>query len=66
MTILICDRFKIDPIYIRKQKAREVFLLMRRLNNYYDKEKTNKNINQTTKTVNGKTVIERPAGDNWF
>ena len=39
---------------------------MRRLNNYYDKEKTNKNINQTTKTVNGKTVIERPAGDNWF
>lgn len=48
----------ISPLTLRKEKARDVFLLVRRNNRYLRneaKEKTGK-----------KKIIRRPAGDDWF
>ena len=42
---------------IRRERAAEVFLLIRRLSNQAEKKKKKKN---------KKNVIRRPAGDNWF
>lgn len=59
MEISICERFPgLSPFNVRQEKAAEVFLLMRRLNNY------NKKQNKSVK--NGKTVIRKKAGDDWF
>ena len=55
MELTLCERFpSLNPFQIRKEKACEVFLLLRRLRNNNEKQhkKTNK--------------IRRPAGDNWF
>lgn len=50
----ICDRFpSLSPFDIRQKKFHEVFLLVRRLNIYNEKEKKPKK-------------IRRPAGDTWF
>lgn len=52
----ICDRFQcISPFDLRRESAREVFLLVRRLNNYNSKTSTGENAR-----------IRKPAGDNWF
>lgn len=52
----ICDRFpNLSPFDVRKQRVREVFLLVRRLNNFNSK-----------KTKEIKRQTRRPAGDNWF
>jgi hypothetical protein len=52
----ICERFPaITPFSIRREKIKEVFLLVRRLNIYDDKGKTKK-----------KKTKRRPAGDSWF
>ena len=52
----ICDRFPaITPFSIRKEKIKEVFLLVRRLNIYDNKDKIKK-----------KKINRRPAGDSWF
>ena len=48
----ICERFPaVTPFSIRKEKIKEVFLLVRRLNIYDDKGKTKK-----------KKINRRPAG----
>lgn len=54
----ICERFPaLSPFDVRKQKAREVFLLMRRLNNYTEYQ---------SKDSGKKKTIRRQAGDDWF
>ena len=58
MELSIVERFpSLTPFAIRKERAAEVFLLVRRLNNH-----TNKRNEQANK----KKVIRRPAGDDWF
>ena len=60
MTITLCDRFPAyTPTSIRRDRAREIFLLITRLNKHNRKKKKN-----TTK--DGKRIIRRPASDNWF
>lgn len=54
----ISERFpSLSPFDVRKQRASEVFLLVRRLNN-----RTTKQNAQAGK----KKVIRRKAGDDWF
>jgi len=61
MEVAICERFPaLDPIGIRAKRAKEVFLLIRRLNRYSIRERAGK----TGK--NAVTKIRKPAGDNWF
>lgn len=59
----LCDRFtSLTPLDLRKEKAREVFILVTRYNNYSEKEgKKNSEGNKTRKKI-----IRRPAGDDWF
>ena len=58
MEINICDRFPaLSPFDVRRTKGAEVFLLMRRLNNYSDYQK---------KDSGKKKVIRKKAGDDWF
>lgn len=58
-TRMLCQLFPaLDPFRVRRTPAREVFLLIRRINTH-------------PKTEHGKKVdkrgrIRRPAGDNWF
>jgi hypothetical protein len=56
MEVNLCDRFSgVTPFSIRREKAREVFTLLKRFNRYARRNKKGK-----------KTIIRRPAGDNWF
>jgi len=58
MEINICERFPaLSPFDIRGKRAAEVFLLMRRLNNYTE---------YSNKDSGKKKVIRRKAGDDWF
>ena len=63
ITVSLCKCFPaFTPLSLRRERARDVFLLIRRFNEYSDREQKNKA--QTTK--NGKRIIRRPAGDDWF
>lgn len=56
----LAGRFpSLDPFQIRRQRASVVFEMVRRLNDYDARQKTEKG----TKT---KKKIRRPAGDDWF
>ncbi len=44
------------PLTLRREKAREVFLLLNRYTRYSKKHKKK----------NEKQIIRKPAGDNWF
>ena len=56
----ICNRFPtVDPFSIRKEKMREIFLLVRRLR-IYDEANNQNNKNKRKKQ------IRRPASDSWF
>lgn len=56
--ISLCERFPtLTPLSLRREKAREVFLLISRLNKHTRKENVKKE---------DKQVIRKPAGDNWF
>jgi len=56
MELSLSERFpSLSPFSIRKERASEVFLLIRRLNNSTSKNNKKKS-----------TKIRRPAGDNWF
>lgn len=56
----LCERFPaMTPLSLRKEKAREVFLLINRYSTYSQKEQ--KNIDS-----DGTKIIRRPAGDDWF
>lgn len=58
----MCKTFpSLTPFTLRKEKAVEVFELIRRLNGYIEYEKEEKVTAQTESNV-----IVRPAGDNWF
>ena len=58
MEISLVDRFPaFNPLSLRREKAREVFLLLVRFNRYSKKQKKKKD---------GQQIIRRPAGDNWF
>lgn len=56
MELNISERFPgLNPFKIRREKAKEVFLLIRRLNNSNKKQNKEKI-----------TKRRKPAGDNWF
>lgn len=60
----LCKIFPaLTPLTLRREKAREVFLLINRYNKHSLK---NNNGNKTNTTQNGVRVIRRKAGDNWF
>lgn len=55
----LSERFPaLTPIALRREKAREVFLLIARFNVWSRK--------QAKSMKNGKKIIRKPAGDNWF
>ena len=57
MNVNICERFtSLNPFDIRRKPAKEVFLLVKRLNEY----------NRNNLSSNGKKIIRRPASDTWF
>lgn len=61
---MLCMRFPgLTPLSIRKERAHDVFLLMRRFTDYNEREQKN---NKTVSSHNGKKIIRRPAGDDWF
>lgn len=52
----ICNRFpNVTPFTIRKEKIKEVFLLVRRLRDYDNREKPKQ-----------KNIRRKPASDSWF
>ena len=54
----MCERFPaVTPFSIRRERASEVFLLMRRLQIYNEHHKSGDK---------KKNVVRRPAGDDWF
>lgn len=58
----MCKTFPyLTPFILRKEKAVEVFELIRQLNEYIEYEKEEKSTVQTETNI-----ITRPAGDNWF
>ena len=61
MEVNLSERFAgMTPFNIRREKAREVFLLIRRMAVYNEKKQKN------TDPITGARVIRRPAGDTWF
>lgn len=64
LQLTLCERFPaLTPFEIRKQRAYEVFLLVRRLNTQPKKEQP-KNATPGTTVKNGE--IRRPASDDWY
>ena len=58
MEMSLSERFtSMTPLTLRREKARDVFLLIVRFNKYSRKQKKQKN---------GKRIIRKPAGDDWF
>lgn len=58
MEVKLCECFTgLTPLNLRREKAREVFLLIKRYNIYAANE---------MKKKNKKKVIRRQAGDDWF
>ena len=56
MTVSLCDRFPaFTPLAIRKERFHEVINLIVRFKRWGRRN-----------TKNGKQIIRRPAGDNWF
>lgn len=54
----LCERFPaMTPLSLRRERAREVFLLIGRYNKHNKKQEKKKNQKQ---------VIRRKAGDDWF
>ena len=61
LTVSLCERFPAyTPTGIRKTPAKEVFLMIRRLNGYLAKKEKEK-----SKKEKKGTMVRRPAGDNW-
>lgn len=54
----LCERFPaLTPLSLRREKAREVFILVTRYNIYSNKQQKN---------AGKPKIIRRPAGDTWF
>lgn len=61
LTVSLCERFPAyTPTGIRKTPAKEVFLMIRRLNGYLAKQE------KKSKKKKKDNLVRRPAGDNWF
>lgn len=61
MKMMLCSRFPaLTPFDIRRERAFDVFTLMVKYVKY------NKREENKIKTVNGKRIIRKPAGDDWF
>lgn len=59
--MMLCNRFpSLTPLSIRKERAYEVFLLLKKYIDY------NKREEKKQKQNNGKRIIRKPAGDDWF
>lgn len=59
MTNMLCKVYPaLTPFSVRRERAREVFLLVRRMNSKPRK--------QTGEETDAQGRIRRPAGDNWF
>ena len=59
MEVTMCEKFPgLTPISLRKEKAREVFIMIARFNKYAKKKKKQEK--------GGTKIIRRPASDNWF
>ena len=61
----------LSPISIRRTRAAEVFLLLRRYNEYIQREnekseKGSAGGRTEMRQKDGKKIIRRPAGDDWF
>lgn len=55
----LCKTFPaLTPFAVRRERAHEVFLLVRRINHQPKHERGQK--------VDSQGCIRRPAGDNWF
>lgn len=55
----LCKTFPaLSPFDVRRERAREVFLLVRRLNHQPK--------NEGGQVLDSKGRIRRPAGDDWF
>lgn len=64
MQMSLCKIFPaMTPLTLRREKAREVFLLISRHNEHSAK---NNNGNKTNTTQKGVRVIRRKASNNWF
>lgn len=58
MQVNLCERFTgLTPLGLRREKARDVFLLINRYNKYSIREQRN---------AKRKNVIRKQAGDDWF
>lgn len=58
MEMSLAERFpSMTPLTLRREKAREVFLLLSRFKLYAKRQ---------NKAKNGARIIRKPAGDNWF
>lgn len=65
---MMYEMFRLDPISLRKQNAREVFLVLRRLTAYNDRKyiENGGKSGDEIRTINGEQVIFRKAGNSWF
>lgn len=62
--VSLSDRFPaLSPLTIREKRAREVFLLIRRLTDYNRRQNKSKT---DSYTPTGDRIIRRPAGNDWF
>ena len=76
MTVSLSKAFPgLDPIRIRRIRAAEIFKLMKRYSDYCKRKNTADALagsgvsagpGVTVTQVGGRTIIRRPAGDNWF
>lgn len=64
MARTLCEAFPaLTPFSIRRERAREVFLLIKRINTHPHTE-NGEPVEKVEKDKAGR--IRRPAGDNWF
>ena len=62
----LCKAFPaLSPFDVRRERAHEVFLLVRRINSQPTKDGRGKS-NGNGQKVDSKGRIRRPAGDKWF
>lgn len=68
LELTLCDRFpSFTPISLRRERAKEVFLLMKRLIRKTEREEKEKyKGGKIITTTSGKKILRKPAGDDWF
>lgn len=62
MELSICETFpSLSPFDVRRERAAEIFLLMRRLSKHNEHK-----AKKERKTSDGRKIVRRRAGDDWF